>query len=54
MAKRVLVPLDGSPRAESVVALIEDITRTVGAMVRVLHAVPPPDSVAIREVQAVT
>lgn len=49
MANRVLVPLDGSQLSESVVALVADITRTVGAIVRVLRAVPLPDSVATRE-----
>ncbi len=37
MAKRILVPLDQSPVAESVVPLVADLARGGGATVRLLH-----------------
>lgn len=44
MAKRVLVPLDGSLEAEQVIALVADLARG-GASVRLLHVAPLPDNV---------
>jgi universal stress protein A len=45
MAKRILVPLDQTPNAESVVPLVADAARGGGATVRLLHVAPPPDNV---------
>ncbi len=44
MAKRVLVPLDGSLEAEQVIGLVADLARG-GASVRLLHVAPLPDNV---------
>lgn len=43
MAKRILVPLDQSSLAESVVPLVADLARGSGAVVRLLHVAPVPD-----------
>ncbi len=45
MAKRILVPLDETVQAESVVDLIADMARGAGATVRLLHVAPVPDNV---------
>jgi nucleotide-binding universal stress UspA family protein len=45
MPKRILVPLDRSPEAESVLALVGDTARGSGATVRLLHVAPIPDTV---------
>ena len=45
MAKRVLVPLDGSPAAEEVLSLVADAARTSGASVCVLHVARVPGTV---------
>jgi nucleotide-binding universal stress UspA family protein len=45
MAKRILVPLDETVQAESVVDLIADMGRGAGATVRLLHVAPVPDNV---------
>jgi nucleotide-binding universal stress UspA family protein len=42
MPKRILVPLDQSPTAESVVPLVADMARGGGATVRLLHVAPVP------------
>ncbi len=42
MAKRILVPLDGSPTAEGVIPLVADAARGGGATVRLLHVAPMP------------
>ncbi len=44
MAKRVLVPLDGSLEAEQVIGLVADLARG-GSSVRLLHVAPLPDNV---------
>ena len=44
MAQRVLVPLDGSPLAESILPLVADLARASGATVRLLHVSPEPTS----------
>jgi nucleotide-binding universal stress UspA family protein len=44
MAKRVLVPLDGSSTAEAAVPLIADLARGAGAAVRLLHVAPMPEN----------
>ena len=44
MAKRILVPLDQSLEAESVVPLIVDAARGSGATVRLLHVAPISES----------
>ena len=44
MAKRVLIPLDGSTIAESAMPLIADLARGAGAAVRLLHVAPFPDN----------
>ncbi|MBI4637735.1 MAG: universal stress protein [Candidatus Rokubacteria bacterium] len=45
MAKRILVPLDQTPAAESVVPLVADTARGARATVRLLHVAPTPDNV---------
>jgi nucleotide-binding universal stress UspA family protein len=45
MAKRVLVPLDETVEAESVVDLVADLAKGGGASVRLLHVAPVPDNV---------
>lgn len=40
MAKRILVPLDTSERAESILPLVADLARAQGATVRLLHVTP--------------
>lgn len=42
MAKRILVPLDGSPAAERIVPIVADLARGGGASVRLLHVAPEP------------
>jgi nucleotide-binding universal stress UspA family protein len=42
MAKRILVPLDQSEAAETVVPLVRDLARGAGATVRLLHVAPVP------------
>jgi nucleotide-binding universal stress UspA family protein len=42
MAKRMLVPLDASPLAESIVPVVADVARGAGATVRLLHVAPLP------------
>jgi nucleotide-binding universal stress UspA family protein len=42
MTKRILVPLDQSPLAESMLPLVADIARGAGATVRLLHVAPVP------------
>ena len=44
MAKRILVPLDRSVAAESVVSLVGDLVRGSGAAVRLLYVAPRPDN----------
>jgi nucleotide-binding universal stress UspA family protein len=45
MAKRILVPLDETLEAESVVDLVADLVKGGGAVVRLLHVAPMPDNV---------
>jgi len=45
MAKRILVPLDLTSEAESVLPVVADAAHTAGATVRLLHVAPIPDSV---------
>lgn len=42
MAKRILVPLDRSSLAESVIPLVTDLARGGDASVRLLHVAPTP------------
>jgi nucleotide-binding universal stress UspA family protein len=44
MAKRILVPLDGSTTAESAIPLIADLARGGGAAVRMIHVAPMPEN----------
>jgi nucleotide-binding universal stress UspA family protein len=44
MAKRILVPLDGSPAAESFLDVVADMARGAGAAVRLLRVEPIPDA----------
>ena len=44
MAKRILVPLDASPLAESIVPLVVDAARGAGATVRLLHVTEVPQT----------
>lgn len=45
MAKRILVPLDGTDEAETGVPLIADAARGSGAVVRLLRVVPMPENI---------
>lgn len=45
MAKRILLPLDKTIDAESVVDAVADMARGGGATVRLLHVAPVPDNV---------
>src|SRR5262245_63972785 len=45
MAKRILVPLDEGVRAESMIEAIGALARSTGAIVRLLHVAPVPQSV---------
>lgn len=47
MTKRILVPLDQSPLAESVLSLVADVARGAGAPVRLLHVTPVPGNVEV-------
>jgi nucleotide-binding universal stress UspA family protein len=49
MAKKILVPVDDVPAAESVLPLIGAIARTPGATVRLLHVLPVPGNVTSPE-----
>ncbi len=42
MAKRILLPLDRSDTAQSVLAIVADMARSSGATVRLLHVAPVP------------
>lgn len=44
MAKRILVPLDGSASAEAVLSLVGDLACGAGAAVKLLHVAPVPDN----------
>lgn len=44
MAKRILVPLDQSVLAESVLPLVDDLARGEGAVVRLLYVAPVPQT----------
>ena len=39
--KKILVPLDGSPIAESVLPFVEDLAKTLGASLVLFHAIAP-------------
>lgn len=41
MAKRILVPLDGTPLGEAVLPHVAELARGLGAEVELLHVVPP-------------
>jgi nucleotide-binding universal stress UspA family protein len=45
MAKRILVALDRSPLAESIVPLVADLAHGSGALVRLIHVAPEPEDV---------
>jgi nucleotide-binding universal stress UspA family protein len=45
MAKRILMPLDQTPAAESIVPIVADLARGAGATVRLLHVAPVPDAI---------
>jgi nucleotide-binding universal stress UspA family protein len=45
MAKRILVPLDGTTAAEAVLGLVADVARGAGAVVRLLHVARIPERV---------
>ena len=42
MAKRILLPLDRSDTARSVLPMVADLARSSGATVRLLHVAPVP------------
>lgn len=44
MAKRILVPLDGSTSAETVLPIIKDLACGAGAEVKLLHVEPMPEN----------
>jgi len=45
MAKRILVPLDGSTTAEAVLSLVGDLAGDAQATVRLIHVAPVPENV---------
>ena len=45
MAKRILVPLDETVQAESMVEAVAALSRGTGAFVRLLHVAPTPEAV---------
>ena len=49
MVKRILVPLDQSDLAESIVPLAADLARGAGATLRLLHVAPVPENLVSRE-----
>jgi nucleotide-binding universal stress UspA family protein len=49
MAKRILVPLDRSDLAESIMPLVADLARGADATVRLLHVAPVPENVVSTE-----
>jgi nucleotide-binding universal stress UspA family protein len=49
MAKKILVPLDRSAVAETIVPLVADLARGADATVRLLHVAPVPESVVSTE-----
>ena len=42
MAKRILVPLEETVRAESMIEAVAALSRGAGAFVRLLHVAPSP------------
>lgn len=44
MAKRILVPLDGSAFTETLLDVVADAARGAGAAVRLVHVAPQPDN----------
>jgi nucleotide-binding universal stress UspA family protein len=49
MAKRILVPLDRSNLAETIVPLVADLVHGAGATVRFLHVEPVPENIVSNE-----
>ena len=49
MAKRILVPLDQSLVAESIVPIVADLARGGGASVRLLHVTPVPGNLVAKD-----
>lgn len=45
MAKRILVPLDGSPASQAVLPLVADVARGSGGTVRLLRVEPVPENI---------
>lgn len=45
MAKRILIPMNGTPGSEAVLPLIADAARSAGSTVRLLHVKPVPENV---------
>jgi nucleotide-binding universal stress UspA family protein len=53
MAKRILVPLDGSELAERALPLVADLARGAGATMRLLHVMPVTGNVLGKDGQLV-
>jgi nucleotide-binding universal stress UspA family protein len=49
MVKRILVPLDRSDLAETIVPLVADLARGADATVRLLHVAPVPENLVSSE-----
>jgi nucleotide-binding universal stress UspA family protein len=49
MAKRILVPIDRSELAETIMPLVAGLARGAGSTVRLLHVAPVPENVASTE-----
>ena len=49
MTKKILVPLDRSDVAETIVPLVADLARGAGATVRLLHVAPVPEGLVSTE-----
>ena len=45
MAKRILVPLEETVQAESMIEAVAALSRGTGALVRLLHVAPTPQAV---------
>jgi nucleotide-binding universal stress UspA family protein len=45
MAKRILVPVDGSPSGADVLPLVADLARAAGSTVRLISVKPVPEAV---------
>ena len=45
MAKRILIPVDGTPASEAALPIVADIARNAGSTIRLLDVKPVPENV---------